>query len=572
MAQNYSIDDILTGSVNSGRERNISRFNELKDTRKAIAEAKRGPLGSALGDFGNRVMDARVTADIPYNDNDWTVRDLATLGMEMAPVSGDAVAIDDARRAWGEGKKGLAALYAASTAPVAGPVVLGGSKLAMGAMPFLAGAIVPNSKLGQRGAQRTTQPITQLEPDILTGRRVSTTSPTPAQAEKTGFHESDDRIITLDAMRANPDKFAHNMDLVSQYMPLRSKTPEGRAQEAIEHLSGNLDYLVKNSPDTFIKRSGNWYKGANALANDLTDAYEIPIEASAGVLARLSPGMDWFQNVEQADRLVNIWKYQRGTPLPDEAFRRMQELNPKVDVSRLKGSKLEDLRSSTDKARWIRAFDEAFYPRNFMGITPEGALTEIQRSKAGQPKSFMWQSNDNLSRAIEMLEDPQPANISRLLGRGHKIRNFYNDISDPLHPDDVTIDTHAVSAAVLTPYSQQGVPVGHAFGGGAIPGVVQGSAQSGEAKGTYGLFADAYRQAAQDTGVIPQALQSPTWELVRENFPYSGAQKEALRQRVDPIWDAVKRQQISPDEARAMIEDIVTSGQGFATPEWHSGR
>jgi len=152
---------------------------------------------------------------------------------------------------------------------------------------------------------------------------------------------------------------------------------------------------------------------------------------------------------------------------------------------------------------------------------------------------------------------------------GHKIRNFYNNIVDPLNPVDVTIDTHAVSAGLLQPYSQKGIPVGHAFGGGAIPGVVKGSSKSGEASGTYGLFADAYRQAAQNQNVIPQALQSPTWELIRETFPKSGAGKDKLRGEMSPIITALRKGQITPQSARDALIDKATGGAGLLLPEWY---
>jgi len=92
---------------------------------------------------------------------------------------------------------------------------------------------------------------------------------------------------------------------------------------------------------------------------------------------------------------------------------------------------------------------------------------------------------------------------------------------------------------------------------------------SAGASGTYGLFADAYRQAAADQGVIPKAMQSPPWELVRENFPLSGTGKEAMRAKIEPIWAAVKRGQITPEEARVQIQDIATGGKDWNMPEWY---
>jgi len=410
------------------------------------------------------------------------------------------------------------------------------------------------SQLGKIGASRAQAPITALEPGVQTGQRISTANPTQIAAEKMGFHGSDEYNINSAMMRENPDAFAHNMGLMSAYMPTRKRNPEARFDDYMEYITGNLEYLAKNAPEDFVARSGNWYKGANALANDMSNSYGVPVEASAAVLARLSPGMDWLQNVEQADRLIDIWKNQKNTPMPKGPF---------------KGKTLGEMSTSEAKADWIRQYDEATNVPHFYGLTPEGALTDIQRTKEGKPKSLMWQSNANLSRAVDMLENPSAENISRNMGlSGHKIRNFYNNIVSPFDPFDTTIDTHAVSAGLLMPYSQKGIPVGHAFGGGAVPGVVKGSSKSGMASGTYGLFGDAYRNAAQGLGIIPQALQSPTWELIRETFPTSGAQKDKLRAGMMPIFNELKRGIMTPHGARDAYLDIATKGQGLLLPEW----
>ena len=412
------------------------------------------------------------------------------------------------------------------------------------------------SQLGKIGASREKKAITEPEEGVKIGQRISTANPTPIVAEQIGFHSTPEYVITGDMMRSNPAAFEKNMQLMSEYMPSRKRAADARYDDYKNQISGNLQYLGIVAPEKFLERSGNWYKGANALANDMANAYDIPVESAAGVLARLSPGMDWMQNVEQADRLADIWRHHQNTIMP---------------AGSLQGTRLQDMPNASEKAAWIRAFDQETTPGHFYGLTPEGALTDIQRTMKGEPKSLMWQSNQNLLRAVNMLEDPSLENISRNMGlSGHKIRNFYNNMVDPFHPEDVTIDTHAVSAGLLTPYSQKGIPVGHAFGGGAIPGVVEGSAKSGMSSGMYGLYADAYRDAAKEMNVIPQALQSPTWELIRENFPTSGVQKDKLRQEIeDKVLKDLKKGIISLETARERILDITTKGKGLKFPAWY---
>ena len=413
-----------------------------------------------------------------------------------------------------------------------------------------------NSQLGKTGAKRAEQRIIAPEEGVRIGQRVSTANPTDKVAEEIGFHDTPQYILTPQMMREDPEKFAANMELMSKYFPTNKRNPEARYEDYVNHMRGNLEFLVNNMPKDFLDRSTNWYKGANALANDISNAYDVPIEASAGVLARLSPGMDWLQNVEQADRFVDIWRNHQNTIMPEGKY---------------KGTRLSDMPNSSLKADWIRSFDEATTPGHFYGLTPEGALTQIQRTLKGEPKSLMWQTNANLLRAVNMLEDPSINNISRNLGTsGHKIRNFYNNIVDPFHPSDTTIDTHAVSSSILLPYSQKGIPVGHAFGGGAIPGVVRGSSKSGMASGTYGAYLDAYQQAARNLELNPQEVQSPTWEIIKEIFPTAGHQKDKLREEIETrVMSDLKKKLITPDQARQAIVEIATKNKGFSFPEWY---
>lgn len=451
-----------------------------------------------------------------------------------------------------------------------GPGNMGGAMAGVVQKIGTAGAS-STSKFGERGARRPKIEILSQEPDMRIGQRISTANPTKIAAEKIGFHSTPEYEITSEMMRENPESFKYNMDLMSAYMPTNKRSPESRYDDYLNHMTGNLKYLMASAPKDFIGRSSNWYKGANSVANDMADAYGIPVESAAAVLARLSPGMDWFQNAEQADRLADIWRNQQDSLMPLTHWDNGASvtLQKRPDLS---GTRLKDMKTHSDKADWIRAFDEQTTPGYYYALTPEGAISsDYVRTQKGDPASMMWQSNDNMARAIAMLEDPSIENISRNLGlSGHKIRNFYNNIVDPFNPRDTTVDTHAVSAALGLPYSQKGIPVGHAFGGGAIPGVVGGSSKSGMASGTYGLYADAYRKAAADLGMTPQTVQSPTWELIRENFPTSGIQKDRLRQQIESgPMAGLRKGLLSPDDFRDQALQMATKGNGIKLPSWY---
>ena len=149
----------------------------------------------------------------------------------------------------------------------------------------------------------------------------------------------------------------------------------------------------------------------------------------------------------------------------------------------------------------MRAFDESHNPRTYTKYAPDGKPLGLAEKQNGEPASVAWGTLDSIEKAINMLRDGSRENISKQLGSQHKVRNFYNNIIDPNseHPD-VTVDTHAVAAGLMSPHSGQSLEVTHNFGGP--------SSSATESNGTYPLYAEAYRRAADRLGIRPRELQS----------------------------------------------------------------
>lgn len=146
-------------------------------------------------------------------------------------------------------------------------------------------------------------------------------------------------------------------------------------------------------------------------------------------------------------------------------------------------------------------------------------------------------------------------NVHKQLGYQHKVRNFYNNIIDPHSPKgDVTIDTHAVGAAHLSPVGLSSEEVLHNFGGPS-------NANQG-LNGTYPLYAEAYRRAAAKVGLRPRELPSITWEAVRSLFTNKTPE---LQKRVGEIWRQYRSGKITANQAR---QQIVKAAGGFKKPDW----
>jgi hypothetical protein len=213
------------------------------------------------------------------------------------------------------------------------------------------------------------------------------------------------------------------------------------------------------------------------------------------------------------------------------------------------------------KALWVRAYDEAHNSKDYPVVTPEGELGDTVLNSDGSPRKVAWGSFTEITKAIQALEgDGSIEGISRGLGGNHKVRSFHNNIASPDSDlGDVTIDTHAIAAAHLRPL------------GGSDPVVKLGLGMSGSedattgSKGAYGVYADAYRQAAERLGLLPRQLQSITWEGVRGLFsPEQKRDNQFYNDNWD-IWNRFKRGDIDADTARRLV---LQHGGGIEPPQW----
>jgi hypothetical protein len=305
----------------------------------------------------------------------------------------------------------------------------------------------------------------------------------------------------------------------------------------------------------------------------LAEKYGISHESASAVLAALSPQKDWYQNVSLAERVINGYKKSAGKMLDADSLATAREIysDPKFanNIEAMANMPFDEL-DDVQKAMYVRSLDQTHNDRGYQMINPNGdRVGQAFSDKTGKPNTTAWGSNSEIAKAIRVIEDPSIENISRQMGGAHKVRNFYNNISDPTYaidnPElgDVTIDTHAVAADQIMPLSGNSVPVGAAFG--TTKGVAS-SAQTG-ARGTYGLHADAYRIAARELGIQPRELQSVTWETVRSLFPKEFKTKGNVSE-INEIWKLYNSGKLSKGLARELILD---KAGGIPDPDWAAG-
>lgn len=389
--------------------------------------------------------------------------------------------------------------------------------------------------------------------------------------------------VGLAESKTNKAQFDHNIGILSDYPNLKvsevtNKSTDEIAETYINHAKNNLLYLFDKVPPATRNRSKLWYVGANKIAKDFSEKYGVSLQSASGVLAALSPQKDWYMNVSLAERTLDIVTNKKDfvydAKMRAMGLEKFGKPQYKKLLDAIDGKKLSELETVEEKAIWVRIYDEAFNDRSFKVITPEGNMGDFVLTDDGVNARAGWNSNVMIKNAIIALEsNGDKAIISGALGDAHKVRSFYNNIVDPNSKNgDVTIDTHAVAAATLRPVGGKHTIVNHNFG--TAPSVKdqkadwKGATKNSKVngiKGLYSIYAEAYRRAAAERGVLPREMQSITWEAVRGLFPSTFKQSPKKVEAIDSLWYKYRNNELSLDE---VINGIERETGGIEKPTW----
>lgn len=422
--------------------------------------------------------------------------------------------------------------------------------------------------------------------------RVSTRQPWAVNAKEDAI--ANRLVIGIDSVLSD-EKFAakvaeHIRDMVNM-PPVKGETDIQTIERYIETVVSNLLWLHDSYDAETRDRADEWYNGARAITEAWMIRYGVHDYVVAGVIAALSPQKDWFQNVSQAERVLDTYSMNRGfawTPemqaTADRIFPRVRlgkDGNPDVDAKGvpkghitirdvIDGRSIEDIEAlGLDEpltnsliAAWVRTYDQTYNDPSFRVIMPEGWFGDFVTNKDGSNTRSAWGSLNEIGKAIAIIRNPAYENVVASLGTQHKVRNFYNNILAPNAPHgDVTIDTHAVAAALLRPLSVKSIEVAVNLNG------PPGSAATGSI-GTYGINAEAYRRAAVARGILPRQMQSITWEAIRTLF--ENTWKTAKNNNiVNSLWQEYRDGKATIEETR---EKIAAAAGGIKPPAWVGSR
>jgi hypothetical protein len=333
------------------------------------------------------------------------------------------------------------------------------------------------------------------------------------------------------------------------------------------HMKENLRVLWNESGATGQENNKVWYDGARNIVNDQVAEYGLNDASVAGVYAALSPQKDWDQNVYLGDAVLDIYQNKQDHPWNAEMAATAKEIWTKPRQQKILpnviGRSLAECEGPTEKAMWIRTYDQTYSERQFRSVNADGTRGDVVRNLDGTPTTAAWPPLPMISNAVKSIEaNGDPARLSEAMGTQHKVRSFFNNILDPNSQNgDVTIDTHAVGAALLRPVGNSHVTYIQASAGSLERKkqpegyqAASGSVETGS-YGLYPIYADAVRELATDLGVQPRQLQSVTWEMKRALFPRTTTDQQKLQ--VEAAWHAYREDpSITLADTQARILEI----------------
>ena len=336
-------------------------------------------------------------------------------------------------------------------------------------------------------------------------------------------------------------------------------------QEFKDAIKKNLNAIFDAWDTRLIDRSRHWYDGANRVAQNFASTYGLPHEAAGGILAVLSPQNEWFNNISAADRVMDIMRNHLTTKVSSSMFdnaihlskgepfeqvvRAMKEQFTDKSIGDILTLAENDTVFNDIAANMLRVVDLSVHGPEVIVVTPEGVASGIKTDVGGLVR-FAWGSTSEIFKAISIFQNPSIENISEKIGKGSKVRNFYNNIVNPNSElGHVTVDTHAMGAAFLNVISSEEASAMNLFRSGGSP--------------IYSLIKEAYQEVAQEKGLRPREVQSITWEAIRLLIKESD-KTEANREEINQIWQQVQNKKLSHEQA---INDIIGRFQ-FGRPQW----
>ena len=263
----------------------------------------------------------------------------------------------------------------------------------------------------------------------------------------------------------------------------------------VERMQDNLrSVLGRGLADPVVATEGKaWYGAARGFGQNMADQQGYSLRQAVGIIAGMSPQQEWGSNAATADYVGRAIKEDPVVHLTDQGLAEAtKELAGRgSSAADLEGHRLSEL----DPMRAAAAL-KAMGKADGVSFINDAGKREGARWTCGLP---------GISDAIRIARGEAPDDV---LG-GHKVRSFYNNILLG-STGDVTIDTHAISAAMGEKVTSQDARM-----------TIMDAPALAEygTEGAYPIIADAYRTVAAENGLSPEQAQAIIWLQWRIEHP-----------------------------------------------------
>jgi len=424
------------------------------------------------------------------------------------------------------------------------------SRVALAKKSFEATQVNPNAKSEVRG------PVNAAVPDVNESGNTRDRVRTTQESQALDYNQ----VRNADDMEDYRNSIVKQFKTQPGFRDIDDKDSKAALDEINKRIQGNLDFLYSRATPENKERWRKWYDIAHDMSHRWGGEYGVHGDIVAAINARLSPQLEWNNNVTLTRRVLDTIKKDPPVTEADKEFllEKIQKpkVNPKTGKPQTTQSKnlmnrqLEALAGMKpgDKLSELNDLQAGMLLRSHNELngeipTHDHDLERVPGQVTGWSKPF-----DDLRSVMSIWRNPTFENVSDELGGNHKVRSFYNNHVAPQDPRWTTIDTHAVAGGNLYPYGGSDQAVVSNFG--------NPNHKTAGYNGVYPIYQKAYEEVAAKHDLLPRELQSIVWEQMRNELNPAAkrvVQKMVKNHPIEPIWAKVEKGELTPEQGREQI-------------------
>lgn len=246
-----------------------------------------------------------------------------------------------------------------------------------------------------------------------------------------------------------------------------------------------------------------WYGSAHNTAEEMSKSYGMSVEQSTGVLAALSPRTAWESNVVWGDHVAKL--VAEDPEIADLDFpvtKTPMGAKAPMTMSARDWMARDGLEVSAGKRFSEYTEDQQVGIARYTGQRDGAKIRAVRLTREGFAEQEIGVAppfDSSMRNALRIARGSGTAQDISTELNGHKVRSFYNDILTGGQSSSITIDAHALDAAIIgAKATRSGRKVADVIPGAPDPGKWINERFTNVKAGTagpYAVFHESFRQA-----------------------------------------------------------------------------